>query len=100
MDRRMAVGMLGAATIGALSTRQARADDSETSPIAAKLKGRRVAVFAGDLSYEGTVDMVVGSLLYLSDVRWGDDGRVKEAVVDFSACNIVALADAPATTAK
>jgi hypothetical protein len=100
MDRRLAVGMLGAATLGALTSREARADDAETNPIAAKLKGRRVAVFTSDMSYQGTVDVVSGSLMYLRDLSWEGDSRVREAVVDISACSIVAVGETPATTTK
>lgn len=93
MDRRLAVGMLGAATIGALATREARADDSESNPIARQLKGRRVAVWAGQFSYEGTVEMVADSVLYLKDVRAPEQPSVREVVVHMAACSMIIVAE-------
>lgn len=95
MDRRVAVGMLGAATLGALSAGEARADDAETNPVAARLKGRRVTIFAADTSYRATVEFMSGSLLWLRDVEMGGGAPVKEAVVDISACKVVLLKDEP-----
>jgi len=93
MDRRLAVGMLGAATLGALATREARADDADANPIAARLKGRRVTIFSDGGSYQATVEFMVGSLLWLSDVEMGGGPSISEAVVDISACRLVVLKD-------
>lgn len=93
MDRRLAVGMLGAATLGALSSGDARAEAVESNPVAAKLTGRRVVVFSEGSNFQATVEFVDGSLLWLKDVRMAAGPKAKEAVVDISACQLIMLED-------
>jgi len=88
--------MLGAATLSALATSEARADDAETNPIAAKLKGRRVTIFTVTSSYRATVEFMVGSQLWLRDVEMGGGPSINEAIVDMTACTLVALHEEPA----
>jgi hypothetical protein len=93
MDRRMAVGMLGAATLGALATREARADDTDTNPMAARLNGRRVVIYSDHFNIQATVESSNGTLLWLRDVATTEGPSAKEAVVDISACKLIMLAD-------
>jgi hypothetical protein len=93
MDRRLAVGMLGAATLGALTTQEARADTADPNPIATRLKGRRIVIYSDDFNCQATVETSAGTLLWLRDVSTTDGPSANEAVVDISACKLIMLAD-------
>jgi hypothetical protein len=89
--------MLGAATLGALTTREARADDADSNPIAHQLRGRRVGVWSGEFYIEGKVEIVADSALYLSGVKLRGEPHNGNVVVHMAACQFVTLLDAAAT---